>query len=135
MVIAVTYKDGEVFQHFGHTEEFKLYNVKEGEVVYSEVIPTNGFGHGTLASFLKARNVDVLICGGIGGGARNALAAQGIELFPGASGNTDQQVANYIAGSLKYDPDTTCNHHHGEGHNCGDHHHEEGHSCGGNCNK
>lgn len=135
MVIAVTYKDGEVFQHFGHTEEFKLYNVKEGEIVYSEVFGTNGFGHGALATFLKARNVDVLICGGIGGGARNALAAQGIELFPGASGNADQQVANYIAGSLKYDPDTMCSHHHGEDHNCGDHHHEEGHSCGGNCHK
>ena len=134
MVIAVTYKDGEVFQHFGHTEEFKLYNVKEGEIVYSEVIPTNGFGHGTLATFLKARNVDVLICGGIGGGARTALAAQGIQLFPGASGDADQQVANYISGELNYDPDTTCNHH-GEGHNCSDHHHEEGHSCGGNCHK
>ena len=134
MVIAVTYKDGEVFQHFGHTEAFKLYNVKDGEVIYSEVFGTEGFGHGTLATFLKGRNVDVLICGGIGGGARAALAAQGIELFPGASGNADEQVANYIAGALKYDPDTMCSHH-GEGHTCGDHHHEEGHSCGGNCHK
>ena len=135
MVVAVTYKDGEVFQHFGHTEAFKFYNVKEGKVIYSEVIEPTGFGHGTLATFLKARNVDVLICGGIGGGARNALAAQGIELYPGASGNADQQVENYIAGSLHYDPDTTCNHHHGEDHDCAGHHHGEGHSCGGSCHK
>ena len=134
MKIAVTYADGEVFQHFGHTQQFKLYDIENGELVDTYIVDTNGSGHGALAEFLITYQVDALICGGIGGGARNALAAAGIELFPGASGNADQQVANYIAGSLNYDPDTTCNHH-GEGHNCSDHHHEEGHSCGGNCHK
>lgn len=122
MKIAVTYKDGDVFQHFGHTEEFKIYDVEEGKIVSAEVVSTAGQGHGALAGFLKTHDVQVLICGGIGGGARNALAAQGIKLYPGASGSADKQVADLIAGNLSYDPDTQCNHHdHGHDHNCGHH--------------
>ena len=134
MKIAVTYENGQVFQHFGHTEQFKIYEIEEGKITSSEVIDTNGNGHGALAGFLKAHGVDTLICGGIGGGARNALAEAGIQLFPGASGNADAQVESFLAGSLNYNPDTVCNHHaHGNGeHNCGSH--GEGHSCGGSHN-
>lgn len=124
MTIAVTYEDGQVFQHFGHTEQFKIYEVEEGQVVSSQVVDTNGSGHGALAGFLAEYHVDVLICGGIGGGARNALAEAGIKLYPGAMGDADGQVASFLAGSLQYNPDTVCNHH-GEGH-----HHDEHHSCG-----
>lgn len=123
MKIAVTYENGEVFQHFGHTEEFKVYTVEDGKIVSAEVVDTNGNGHGALAGFLKELGVEVLICGGIGGGARNALAEAGIRLFPGACGSADVQVEAYLAGSLDYNPDTMCNHHH----------HEEGHTCGGHC--
>ena len=80
MKIAVTFADGMVFQHFGHTERFKIYNVEEGKIVGAEVVLTNGSGHGALSGFLKAHGVDVLICGGIGGGARMALAEAGIQL-------------------------------------------------------
>lgn len=129
MKIAVTYENGQVFQHFGHTEQFKLYQVEDGKITEEKVVDTNGSGHGALAGFLKAHDVDVLICGGIGGGARNALAEAGIQLFPGAGGDADAQVASYLAGSLNYDPDTVCSHHHHEeGHDCGSH--AEGHSCG-----
>lgn len=129
MKIAVTYENGQVFQHFGHTEQFKIYEVTDGKVTNSEVIDTNGSGHGALAGFLKAQGVDTLICGGIGGGARNALAEAGIRLFPGASGAADAQVDSYLAGSLNYNPDTVCSHHHHEdGHSCGSH--GDGHSCG-----
>lgn len=128
MKIAVTYANGEVFQHFGHTEEFKIYDVEDGKIVSAEVVNTNGQGHGALSGFLKERGVDTLICGGIGGGARNALAEAGIRLFPGAAGDADEQVASYLAGSLNYDPNTQCSHHgHGEGHTCGSH---GNHSCG-----
>ena len=65
MKVAVTYENGEVFQHFGHSEAFKLYEVEGGEVKSSEVVPTNGSGHGALAGFLRERGVEVLICGGI----------------------------------------------------------------------
>lgn len=131
MKIAVTYENGEVFQHFGHTEQFKIYTVEGGSIVSSEIADTNGSGHGALAGFLKELGVEVLICGGIGGGARNALAEAGIRLFPGACGNADVQVEAFLSGSLNYNPDTMCNHHHHGESNCGGH--EEGHTCGGHC--
>ena len=133
MKIAVTYENGEVFQHFGHTEQFKIYHVEDGRIVSSEVVNTNGSGHGALAGFLKELGAEVLICGGIGGGARNALSEAGIRLFPGACGNADAQVEAYLGGTLNYNPDTMCNHHHHEG-ECGEHK-GENHHCGGHCGK
>jgi FKBP-type peptidyl-prolyl cis-trans isomerase 2 len=124
--IAVTYENGDVFQHFGHTEQFKVYEVEDGKVISSEIIGSNGSGHGALATLLAGQSIDVLICGGIGGGAQAALAEQGIELCAGASGNTDEAVEAYLRGDL-INTGVNCNHH-GEGHTCGDH--EEGHSCG-----
>lgn len=129
MKIAVTYENGQVFQHFGHTEQFKVYQAEDGKIVSSEIVDTNGQGHGALAGFLFGGGVDVLICGGIGGGARAALAEAGIRLYPGASGDADAQVEAFLSGNLDYDPDTTCNHHHeGGNHNCGEHG-CAGHSC------
>ena len=122
MKIAVTYNEGEIFQHFGHSEKFKLYDVEDGKVLSSEVVDTNGSGHGALAVFLKDKNVNVLICGGIGGGAKNALSANGIEIYPGAKGNADEQVQSFLAGNLSYNPNTQCSHHNHEGeHTCGSH--------------
>lgn len=122
MKIAVTYENGQIFQHFGHTEQFKVYEVENGEIQSSKIVDTNGQGHGALADFLFNGGISVLICGGIGGGARNALAEAGIELYPGASGDADAQVASFLQGKLEYDPETMCNHHsHEEGHTCGDH--------------
>lgn len=125
MRIAVTYENGEVFQHFGHTAQFKLYDVEEGKVVSSQVVDTNGSGHGALAGILQATKADVLICGGIGGGAQMALAEAGIKLYGGVSGNADQAVEALLAGELRFDPDVHCDHHdqeHGdEPHTCGDH--------------
>jgi FKBP-type peptidyl-prolyl cis-trans isomerase 2 len=126
MKIAVTYNDGEVFQHFGHTEEFKVYDVEDSRVVSSEVIGSNGTGHGALAGLLADKNIDVLICGGIGGGAMSALSENGIEVCAGANGNTDDVVDAYLNGNL-VSSGVNCDHH-GEGHSCGDH--EDGHSCG-----
>lgn len=129
MKIAVTYENGQVFQHFGHTEQFKIYEAENGKIVSSQIVDTKGSGHGALAGFLKEHEVEVLLCGGIGGGARTALAEAGIALYPGAEGEADAQVEAYLAGTLSYDPDTMCNHHHGEEHNCGGHHHGQEHDC------
>ena len=129
MKIAVTYENGQVFQHFGHTEQFKVYDVQNGAVVSSQIVDTNGTGHGALAGFLKSLGVEALICGGIGGGARTALSEAGITLYPGASGAADDQVAALLSGSLSYDPDTLCDHHHeGEEHHCHDGGHDHCHS-------
>ena len=120
MKVAVTYENGQVFQHFGHSEQLKVFDVENGASVKSEVIGTNGSGHGALATLLSGQGVDVLICGGIGGGAQTALKEAGIELFGGVSGSADDAVADYLAGTLAYNPDVQCNHHGHEHHgNCG----------------
>ena len=120
MKVAVTYENGQVFQHFGHSEQFKVFDVENGAIVKSVVIGTNGSGHGALATLLSGQGVDVLICGGIGGGAQTALKEAGIELFGGVSGSADDAVAAYLAGTLAYNPDVQCNHHgHEHQGNCG----------------
>ena len=123
MRIAVTYANEDIFQHFGHTEQFKVYDVENGAVVASQVIDTNGSGHGALAGFLQLNRVDTLICGGIGGGAQNALTEAGIKFYGGVSGDADLAVAKLLTNTLVYNPNVKCNHH-GEGH------HHEGGSCG-----
>lgn len=129
MRIAVTYENGEIFQHFGHTEQFKLYDVQDGVITAAQVVDTNGSGHGALAGILTALNVDALICGGIGGGAQVALAAAGIRLYGGVSGSADEAAAALAAGSLRFDPNVRCTHHDG-GHTCGEHS-CGAHTCGG----
>lgn len=121
MKIAVTYENGSIFQHFGHTEQFKIYEVENNVVTSSEVVDTNGSGHGALAGFLAARGVSVLICGGIGGGAQNALAQAGIRLYGGVSGSADDAVNALLAGNLGYNPDVKCSHHEQGGHSCENH--------------
>lgn len=132
MRIAVTYENGQIFQHFGHTEQFKIYDVQDGKIVESQIVDTNGNGHGALAGVLTALNVDVLICGGIGGGAQIALTAANIQLYGGVSGSADEAVQALLAENLAYDPNVKCDHHdhnHGENHACGEHGCKE-HHCG-----
>ena len=131
MRIAVTYEDGEIFQHFGHTAQFKIYDVEDGRILSSQVVDTSGSGHGALAGVLSALHVDALICGGIGGGAQTALAAAGIRLYGGVSGSADEAAEALAAGRLSFDPNVRCNHHdhHDEGHSCGSHGCGS-HSCG-----
>lgn len=129
MKIAVTYADGQIFQHFGHTECFKIYEVEENTVIAQRIVETAGSGHGALAGFLLQQEVDILICGGIGGGAQMALAQAGIRLFGGVSGDADDAVEALLAGELMFNPNVRCSHHdHGHGgdaHSCGSH------GCGG----
>lgn len=123
MRIAVTYENGMIFQHFGHTQQFKVYEVENDRVVSARVVSTNGSGHGALAGVLQELKAEVLICGGIGGGAQAALADAGIRLFGGVSGKADQAVEDLLAGRLTWNPNVQCSHHdeeHGHG-NCGSH--------------
>ena len=132
MRIAVTYENGEIFQHFGHTEQFKLFDVEGGKIVNEQVVYTNGSGHGALAGFLQAVKADVLICGGIGMGAQMALADAGIKLYAGVQGSADDAAKALAEGNLEYDPDAHCDHHghHHDG-DCG-HEHCGEHHCAGN---
>lgn len=125
MRIAVTYDNGEIFQHFGKTESFKIYEVEDNKVISSEIIGSNGAGHGALAGLLAEKQINVVICGGIGQGAQDALSEQGIEVYSGAEGDVDAAVELYLKGELVSNG-VNCDHHHEEGHSCG-------HSCGGGC--
>ncbi len=128
MNVAVTYEKetGDIFQHFGRTEYFKVYELDGGRIAGSRVVSTNGQGHGALAGVLKELKADALICGGIGGGARMALDSVGIQLFPGCTGSADDAVSDFLAGKLSFDPNAHCDHHdHEEEHGCGG----EGHGC------
>ena len=123
MKVAVTFENGEVFQHFGKTTQFKIYDVSDGKVTNGVVIDTNGTGHGALAGFLKEKGVEALICGGIGGGAQMALSESGIKLYAGVGGNADEAAAAFAEGRLSFASEANCSHHdhHGEGHSCGEH--------------
>ena len=104
MKIAIPYENGQVFQHFGHSAQFKLYTVEEGRITSAEVVSTDGQGHGALVGFLVRNGVNVLLCGGIGGGAQMALAQAGIRLCGGITGEADSAAAAYLAGTLVFDP-------------------------------
>jgi predicted Fe-Mo cluster-binding NifX family protein len=118
MRIAVTYENGQVFQHFGHTERFKVYDIENGMVTVTTTVNTNGSGHGALADILKKIGADTLVCGGIGGGAKLALAEAGIKLYGGVTGDTDKAIESLLAGRLRFDPDAECSHQ-------DEHHHDD----------
>ncbi len=111
MRVATTYDNGNIFMHFGRSEQFKIYDIQDGKVLSEQVVDTGGTGHGALAGLLANGGVDTLICGGIGAGARLALAEAGIRLYPGAEGGADDAVRALLAGALHYQPDYVCGHH------------------------
>lgn len=123
MKIAVTTENGNIFQHFGKCKEFTIYTIADGKITDKKVLDTSDSGHSALAVLLGKNNVDTLICGGIGGGAREALKQNRISLVPGVTGNSEEAVTSYLEGKAIGDPDYVCNHH--------DHEHDHGHSC--NC--
>ncbi len=127
MRIAATYEDGKIFQHFGHAECFKIYDVEDGKVSVATVVNTNGSGHGALAGLLKNLQVETLVCGGIGGGAIEALSTAGIKVHAGVCGDADAAVTQLLAGTLVASAQANCDHHGQEHHggSCGEH------GCGG----
>jgi len=114
MKIAVTFDNGEVWQHFGQTSEFKIYEVEDGKVVASEVVSTNGAGHGALADFLHEQGAEAVICGGVGSPMIDRLESFGIKAYPGVSGDADSAVRELIAGNLETNESAVhegCHHH------------------------
>ena len=132
MRIAIPYENGMVFQHFGHTTQMKLYDADQQQIVKEQIVDTTGSGHGALAGLLAGLGVEVLICGGIGGGAQDALSRAGITLYGGVTGKADDAAAAFLAGTLAYSADIRCSHHgngcQGQEERCG----EDRHGCAGN---
>lgn len=119
MKLAIPYDNGQVFQHFGKTEAFKIYDIVDGKVGPSMVMSTNGQGHGALAGLLRGLGISAVICGGIGPGAIEALQSLDITPIPGITGDGDQAAQDFVDGKLVPNTEALCNHHH----------HDDGHSC------
>ena len=122
MKIAVSCENNQVFQHFGHTPEFAVFEAQDEKIMSEEKLSCEGSGHGALATLLANAGVEVLICGEIGGGAMNALARENIFVVGGAEGDVRQAAEDFANGRLKVRANFHCNHHdHEDGHSCGDH--------------
>lgn len=120
MRVAIPTENGMIFQHFGHSKEFTIYDVENELVQSREVVSTNGAGHGALADFLAEHSINVVISGNIGSGAKTALREKRIELVPGVTGEADDIMVRYLSGEQLGNPDTECSHHsHEGGHTCG----------------
>lgn len=103
MRIAVPYYSGYVFQHFGRSTEFKIYEVDEkGQITASRVVETDGKTHGMLAQWLADQGVDTVLCGGIGQGMQENLTSRGISYYGGVTGACDQAVEAFLSGELLY---------------------------------
>lgn len=115
MKIATTYdiSTNTIFQHFGKTQSFKIYEIEDGKIIKSDVIDNGGFGHHDLATYLKNLGIETLILGNRGQGAIDALNNAGIKQLAGITGNPDDAVAAFLNGTLKDNPDAKCNHHEG----------------------
>lgn len=111
MKIAIPYENGKVFQHFGHAEQFKIYEIKDGKVVDNFLVSTDGKGHSAVANFLLTQGADVVICGCIGDGAKSALYNLDMILYGGVEGECDSVVEDFLANRLQYNPDVICEHH------------------------
>ncbi len=143
MVIAVAYKDNEIFEHFGHAEMFAIYKTNEEntELVSKELVEVKESGHQAVADLMDSCGVDAVIVGNIGTGARQALAEYGIVAFAGFCGNADDAAELMMRGQLPYLSDeggcsggcSGCHSHDEDGGcGCGGHDHEDG-SCGCGC--
>ena len=121
MKVAIASENGKVFQHFGRTPEFSIFEIQGGKVVEKSLLKCGDSGHGALAGLLAESGVDTLICGGIGGGAINALSSLGITVIGGAAGDVLKAAEAFAEGKLETDPNFSCNHHHHEG-GCGENH-------------
>ena len=118
MKIAVTTQGNQVFQHFGKCPQFTVFTVENGKIQNKKLLDAQGSGHAALGGFLKESGIDILICGGIGGGAKNMLSSVGIQLISGVEGDIDEAVNAYLAGNLS-DQGGSCNHEeHDHNHEC-----------------
>ena len=110
MKIAVTYADGQVYQHFGHAAQFKLYTVESGMILDTAVVDATASGHSAMVSYLQRQGVNTVICGGIGGGAVSALAGQASACLPGDRQRRPGRAGSCWPGSWIHNPEAAKGH-------------------------
>lgn len=131
MHIAIPYYMGQIFQHFGHAPQFKVYEIEDHQVLMEMIVEVEEKGHGAVADLLSSMDVRVVICGNIGENAMRALTNAGIAFYGGVTGDADEAITALVAGGLKYDPEIKCTGH-GHGQGCGDCD-DDCERCGGDC--
>lgn len=99
--IAVASGNGIVTEHFGHCQGFAIFDIESNQIVKCDTIANPGHRPGFLPNFLNDMGVNVIISGGMGGGAIDIFNEKGIEVVVGARGNTKVAVEDYLKGSLK----------------------------------
>ena len=105
MKIAVPMEHDEIYQHFGKTKAFRVYDVdKSGRIIGYQDVPTKGTEHGALPVFLHELDVSVVICGGLGMPMYNGLIGFDMQVYGGVSGDCNTAVQDYLDGNLDYDP-------------------------------
>lgn len=100
MKIAVAGVGTKVAGHFGHCETFWIYDTEDGKIVKETPIPNPGHKPGFLPNFLGDMGVEVIIAGGMGGGAVDIFNERGIEVIVGAQGETRDMAESYLKGEL-----------------------------------
>lgn len=100
MRIAVASMGTMVAGHFGHCESFRIFDTENGVIVAEENVPNPGHRPGFLPNFLADRGVNVIISGGMGGGAVDIFNERNVEVVIGAQGTAKQNVESYLKGEL-----------------------------------
>lgn len=133
MIVAVTYENGNIFQHFGHTKQLKIYDIEDNNIKGERILEVNENGHGALVELLSNNEVEILICGGIGSGAKEGLEKANIKFYGGVLGNADCAVKDLLNKKLKYNKNAHCEHHEHNEHSCNEYKcNEDKHGCSGN---
>ena len=100
MRIAVASMGNMVAGHFGHCESFRIFDTENGVIKAEENGPNPGHKPGFLPNFLADRGVNVIISGGMGGGAVDIFNERNVEVVIGAQGTAKQNVESYLRGEL-----------------------------------
>ena len=124
MRISVAAMGNTVAGHFGHCENFIFFDTENGKITAENSVPNPGHKPGFLPNFLADNGAEVIITGGMGGGAVDIFNERGVEVILGVQGDARTAVETYLRGELK-STGSICHHHEHEGeegHNCGEHH-------------
>lgn len=123
MKIAVACMGKQVGGHFGHCENFTIFEAKNGKIASENSIPNPGHRPGFLPNFLGDMGVEVIIAGGMGG-AVEIFNERRIEVIVGVEGDARAAVESYLRGELK-STGSVC-HEHAYEDECGGHYAPKG---------
>ena len=112
MRIAVPSNGRNICAHFGHCENFNIFDTKEGQIAAENSVPNPGHKPGFLPNFLGDLGVAVIIAGGMGGSAAEIFGQRNIQVITGAQGDARKAAEAYSRGELNSSGEICREHHH-----------------------